>query len=150
MRTRNTFPRRCPRSPAADIASAHKDALLADLHKAGDEAAAAYQHLRKFVADTFFDNPDGTDASALKPDYRADRFAFGQTEYDWALHNNLRLDTTANDLYMQAAPIIVESREQIIALAREVAKEPQVEDAGRWLRGRARGVRATESRRAPQ
>ena len=52
-----------------------------------------------------------------------DRFAFGQTEYDWALHNNLRLDTTANDLYRQAAPIIVESRDQIIALAREVAKD---------------------------
>jgi uncharacterized protein (DUF885 family) len=117
------FSRTLPQIAAADIASAHKDALLADLHKAGDEAAAAYQHLRKFVADTFFDNPDGTDASALKPDYRADRFAFGQTEYDWALHNNLRLDTTANDLYVQAAPIIVESRDQIIALAREVAKD---------------------------
>jgi uncharacterized protein (DUF885 family) len=116
------FSRTLPRIAGADIASAHKDALLADLQKAGDEAAAAYQHLRQFVADTFFDDPQGTDAAALKPDYRGDRFACGQTEYDWALHNNLQLDTTANDLYMQAAPIIAESRDQIIALAREVAK----------------------------
>ena len=111
-----------PQIAATDIASAHKDALLADLQKAGDDAAAAYQHLRKFVADTFFDNPNGTDAAALKPDYRADHFALGRVEYDWALHNNLRLDATANDLFMQAAPIIFDSREQMIALAREVAK----------------------------
>jgi len=96
--------------------------MLADLQKAGDEAAAAYRHLRAFVADTFFDNPDGKDAAALKADYRADRFAFGRTEYDWALHNNLRLDTTASDLFNEAEPIIVDSREQMIALARDVAK----------------------------
>src|SRR5882757_1552853 len=116
------FAKTLPQIAATDIASAHKDALLADLQKAGDDAAAAYQHLRKFVADTFFDNPNGTDAAALKPDYRADHFAFGRTEYDWALHNNLRLDTTAKDLFMQAAPIIVDSREQMIALARDVAR----------------------------
>ncbi len=116
------FSKTLPQIAATDIASAHKDALLADLQKAGDDAAAAYRHLRKFVADTFFDNPNGTDAAALKPDYRADHFAFGRAEYDWALHNNLRLDTTANDLFLQAAPIIFESREQMITLAREVAK----------------------------
>ena len=64
----------------------------------------------------------GKDASALKADYRADRFAFGRTEYDWALHNNLRLDTSAIDLFNEAEPIIVDSREQMIALARDVAK----------------------------
>ena len=116
------FAKTLPQIAGTDIASAHKDALLADLRKAGDEAAAAYQHLRRFVADTYFANPDGTDAAALKPHYRADHFALGRIEYDWALHNNLRLDTTGYDLFMQAAPIIVESREQMIALAREVAK----------------------------
>ncbi|MBS0420455.1 MAG: DUF885 domain-containing protein [Proteobacteria bacterium] len=116
------FAKTLPQIAATDIASAHKDALLGDLQKAGDDAAAAYRHLRKFVADTFFDNPNGTDATALKPEYRADHFAFGRTEYDWALHNNLGLDTTANDLFLQAASMILESREQMIALAREVAK----------------------------
>ncbi len=70
----------------------------------------------------FFDNPDGKDVSALKPDYRADRFAFGRAEYDWALHNNLRLDTTASELFNEAEPIIVDSRDQMIALARDVAR----------------------------
>jgi uncharacterized protein (DUF885 family) len=116
------FAKTLPQIAGTDIASAHKDALLADLQKAGDAAAAAYQHLQKFVADTFFDNPQGMDAAALKPDYRADRFAFGRTEYDWALHNNLRLDTTASDLFAQSEPIIADSREQMIALAKEVAR----------------------------
>ena len=116
------FSRTLPKIAGDDIASAHKDALIADLVKAGADAAVAYEHLRKFVADTFFDNPQGTDAAALKPDYRADRFALGRIEYDWALHNNLRLDTVANDLFMQAAPIIVDSREQMISLARDVAR----------------------------
>jgi uncharacterized protein (DUF885 family) len=116
------FSKTLPQLAGTDIASAHKDALLADLQKAGDDAAAAYKHLRAFVADTFFVNADGKDASALKPDYRADHFALGQAEYDWALHNNLRVDTTASDLFNEAEPIIVESREQMIALAREVAR----------------------------
>jgi uncharacterized protein (DUF885 family) len=115
------FSKTLPQIAGTDIASAHKDALLADLQKAGDDAAAAYKHLRAFVADTFFDNPDGKDAAALKADYRADRFALGLAEYDWALHNNLRLEKSAGELFNEAAPVINESREQMITLAREVA-----------------------------
>jgi uncharacterized protein (DUF885 family) len=116
------FSKTLPALAETDIASAHRDALLADLRKAGDDAAAAYRQLRSFIADTFFQNPDGKDASALKEEYRADRFALGQAEYDWALHNNLRLDTTASELFVEAEPIIQDSRGQMIALAREVAK----------------------------
>ena len=116
------FSKTLPQLAATEIASAHKDVLLADLQKAGNDAAAAYQHLRAFVADTFFDNPNGKDAAALKAPYRADRYALGRAEYDWALHNNLRLDTTANDLFNEAEPIITDSQQQMIALARDVAK----------------------------
>jgi uncharacterized protein (DUF885 family) len=116
------FSKTLPALAATDIASAHRDALLADLQQAGEAAAGAYRHLRTFIANTFFDNPDGKDVSALKPEYRADRFSFGQTEYDWALHNNLRLDTTAGELFVDAEPIILATREQVIALAREIAK----------------------------
>ncbi len=110
-----------PKLAEADIASAHRDALLADLQKAGGDAAAAYQHLREFVATRFFDNPDAPGVAGLKPDYRADRFALGQQEYDWALHNNLRLEKTSGELFLEAQPIILESRDQMIALAREIA-----------------------------
>jgi len=72
------FSKTLPALAATDIASAYRDALLADLHKAGDDAAAAYKHLRTFVAGTFFDNPDGKSASALKEPYRADSFALGR------------------------------------------------------------------------
>jgi uncharacterized protein (DUF885 family) len=116
------FAKTLPALAETDIASAHRDALLADLRKAGDDAAAAYGHLRTYIAGTFFENPDGKGASALKEDYRADRFALGQAEYDWALHNNLRLDTTAGELFAEAEPIIVDSRGQMISLARELAK----------------------------
>jgi len=116
------FSKTLPALAETDIASAHRDALLADLRKAGDDAAAAYRQLRTFIADTFFQNPAGKDAAALKEEYRADRFALGQAEYDWALHNNLRLDTTAGELFVEAEPIILDSRGQMIALARELAK----------------------------
>jgi len=118
------FAKTLPAMAATDIASAHRDALLADVQKAGADAAAAYRHLRAFVADTFFNDSEGT--SGLKPAYRADRFAMGEAEYNWALHNNLRLDTTAGELFEQAAPIVAQSREQMVSLAREVAR------AHRW------------------
>jgi uncharacterized protein (DUF885 family) len=116
------FSKTLPALAATDIASAHRDALLADLQKAGDDAAAAYKHLRDFVARTFFDNPAGKEASALKADYRADHFAFGQVEYDWALHNNLHLDTTAEKLFVEAEPIVEATRDQMVSLGRDVAK----------------------------
>ena len=116
------FSRTLPQIAGADIASAHKDALLADLQKAGDDAGAAYQRLRAFVVETFYEDPSGKEPSALKAPFRADRYALGQVEYDWALHNNLRLDTTAEELFNQAQPIIEQSREQMISLARELAK----------------------------
>ncbi len=124
--------------------------MITDLLKAGTDAAVAYHHLHEFIAETFFDNPQGKDVSALKADYRADRFAFGRAEYDWALHNNLRLDTTASDLFNEAEPIIVASREQMIALAREVAASHKWKTPADGPRCRACRVRAAQSRCAPQ
>jgi uncharacterized protein (DUF885 family) len=106
---------------ATDIVSPQREVLLKDLVAAANDAAAAYRHLRAFVASTFFDDPDGKDVSALKPDYRADHFAFGEAEYDWALHNNLRLDTTAGDLFSQSWPVVAGTRDAMVALAREIA-----------------------------
>jgi uncharacterized protein (DUF885 family) len=106
---------------STDIASTQRETLLRDLAAAASDAAAAYLHLRAFVASTFFDNPDSKDVGALKPDYRADQFAFGEAEYDWALHNNLRLDTTAGDLFAQSWPVVTNTRDKMIALARDIA-----------------------------
>ena len=99
---------------STDIVSPQRETLLKDLTAAAGDAATAYLHLRAFVATTFFDNPDGKDVTALKPDYRADHFVFGQAEYDWALHNNLRLDTTAGDLFAQSWPVVTKDRKSVV------------------------------------
>jgi uncharacterized protein (DUF885 family) len=110
---------------STDIASPQRDALLKDLTAAAGDAAAAYLHLRAFVASTFFDDPNGKGVSALKPDFRADHYAFGEVEYDWALHNNLRLDTTAGELFSQSWPVVANTRDKMVALAREIATSHQ-------------------------
>ena len=110
-----------PRLASTDIASPQHDALVKDLTAAANDAAAAYLHLRTFVAGTFFDDPNGKEAAALKADFRADHFAFGEVEYDWALHNNLRLDTTAGDLFTQSWPVVTATRDQMVEVARQIA-----------------------------
>ncbi len=115
------FSKTLPQLAAADIASANHDKLVADLQAAGNEAAAGYQHLRGFVVANFFDSESAKDATSLKPQYRTDHFAFGEKEYDWALHNNLRVDKTAAELFAESWPIVQQTQAEMIALARETA-----------------------------
>ena len=115
------FAKTLPQLAAADIASPNHDKLVADLQAAGAQAAAAYLHLRAYVVATFFDVPDPKDASGLKPAYRADHYEFGSKEYDWALHNNLRLDRTAAQLYEESWPVVQQTQTQMVTLAREIA-----------------------------
>jgi uncharacterized protein (DUF885 family) len=115
------FSKTLPQIAATDIVSPQRDALLKDLTAAAGDAANAYLQLRDFVGSTFFDNPDGKDVTALKSDYRSDHFVFGEAEYDWALHNNLRLDTTAGDLFSQSWPVVTNTRDKMIELARSIA-----------------------------
>jgi len=116
------FSRTLPQLAASDVASAHRDALLHDLQTAGGAAAAAYRQLREFVATTFFED-EGSDSEAptLKSDYRADHFALGETEYDWALRNNLRLADTAAALFAASWPVVEATRTQMTALAQQIA-----------------------------
>jgi uncharacterized protein (DUF885 family) len=106
---------------AADITGARREALLGELQSAGAAAAAAYQHLRDFVAMTYFVNPDAPGNLGLKPEYRADRFALGESEYNWALHNNLRVNTKVAELYSASWPVVEATRAEVVALARQLA-----------------------------
>ena len=90
--------------------------------QAGRDAATAYQQLHDYVAATFFLDPSGTDVKALKPQFRADRFALGEAEYDWALHNNLHLETTAVALYPQSWLAVQAGRVQLVGVARSIAQ----------------------------
>jgi uncharacterized protein (DUF885 family) len=108
---------------AADIPadSPQRAALLHDLQDAGNTAAEAYRGLRAYVSDTFFDDPEAQGVLAVKAAFRADRFAFGETEYDWALHNNLRLPDTAATLFTASWPVVERTRAEMVTLAREIA-----------------------------
>jgi uncharacterized protein (DUF885 family) len=112
---------------ARNVSSPRRDALLRELQVAGNEAADAYRELRAFIAQTFFDTPAGSDEPAYtpKPEYRADRFAFGQAEYDWALHNNLRLTATAAQLFAASWPVVQGTRAEMVTLARQIAASHQ-------------------------
>jgi uncharacterized protein (DUF885 family) len=106
--------------------------MLTQLDQASQQASEAYRKFAEFVRTTFFD-PDpapagaGSTASlnALKPkaQFAADRFAFGEEEYNWALKNNLRVDTTAARLYEEAWPIVEDTRRQMVDLARQIGQK---------------------------
>jgi uncharacterized protein (DUF885 family) len=100
-----------------------RDALVAKLRDASREGASAYRKLHDFVAQTFFIDPSLPGVSGLKPRFRADRFALGEAEYDWALKNNFRIKDTAADLYRDAWPIVEATRREMIALAIEIGKK---------------------------
>jgi uncharacterized protein (DUF885 family) len=121
------FSKTLPAIAARNIGGKDRDSLLNQIQTLGNDAATAYLHLRDFVAATFFDDATKMDASGVKPEFREDRYALGEKEYNWALKNNLRLQTTARRLYTESWPIVQKTREDMIALAREIAKNRQME-----------------------
>jgi uncharacterized protein (DUF885 family) len=124
------FGRTLPQLAAQDVDASlpHRDALLHDLQAAGSGAADAYRALSAFVARTFFEPAaEGDDAAppTLRSEYRADRFAFGEAEYDWALQHNLRVSSTAAELYAQVWPVVAATRATMVVLARRIAAAHQ-------------------------
>lgn len=114
------FSKTLPVLASKDTPSGKNDTLMG-LKSAGNDAAAAYGHLRQFLITTFFDDPSGEGVSALKPAFRADRFAIGEAEYDWALRNNFRLNTNAEELFSTSWPIVEQDRADMVTLARQIA-----------------------------
>ncbi|HXY95417.1 MAG TPA: DUF885 domain-containing protein [Steroidobacteraceae bacterium] len=137
-----------PQLAGGAIASAQRPVLMHDLAAAGEAAASAYRHLAAMVSGVFFEEGSGGEPR-LKAEFRADRFALGETEYDWALRNNLRLTSSAAELYAQSWPAVETVRAEMIQLAREIAASHQ------WPRvaegaGVVRAVLEQLSRNAPQ
>ena len=96
-------------------------AILDELARASADAAAAYREFREFMRATFVADDKRDDEGYVKPKFRGDRYAFGKAEYDWAIENNLRLDTSASRLYEQSWPIVEQTRADMVALAKEIA-----------------------------
>lgn len=115
------FSKTLPGIAAENLPGNDNEALLSDVTDAGKAAAQAYVRFRDYIATTFFVDLEKEDASALKEEFRADRYAFGDEEYNWALRNNLRLKESATELYDAAWPIVEKTREDMVALAKEIA-----------------------------
>src|SRR5919198_78790 len=105
------FEKEFPKPFTKDIAEGpQREDLLKQLADASKGAAQAYRGLHAFIAQTFFDQvkPPGapfTDVRpAVKEQFRADHYAMGEAEYNWALKNNLRVDKTAAQLYEESWP----------------------------------------------
>jgi uncharacterized protein (DUF885 family) len=105
--------------------------MLSQLEQASRGASEAYKKFGEFVRATFFD-ADPASADGLKPkqQFAADRYALGEEEYNWAVRNNLRMDTTAAKLFDESWPIVEDTRRQMVELARQI--------------GRARGLQLPE------
>ncbi len=100
------------------------DQMLTQLKQACQQASDSYKKFAGFVRTTFFDaDPAMPDGIKPKPEFAQDRYAFGETEYNWALKNNLRVDTTASKLYDEAWPIVEDTRKQMIDLARQIGQK---------------------------
>jgi len=118
-----------PQLAAGDVTGAHREGLLEDLQAAGNAAADAYRHLNAFITGTFFE-ASARGELALRSEYRGDRFAAGESEYDWALRHNLRLTSTAAELYAESWPVVEAARGEMIALARQIAAAHQWQTGG--------------------
>lgn len=105
------------------ISGPQRDQLLTQMRDACKQAGAAYRSLREFVAVTFFDDATKKDVSGIKPQFRADRYAMGEHEYNWALRNNLRVSKLAPQLYEEAQPVIESTQKEMFELARKIGEK---------------------------
>ena len=87
------------------------DAVVSELRSSGAAAAVAFRDFRGFVERSLATLP------------HQDRFAFGEKEYDWALRNNLRVASTAAELYEKSWPVVQKTRDELMATARVVAEK---------------------------
>ena len=90
------------------------------LREAAKGAALTYREFHDFIVQNFFDDVKKPGVEALKPQFRADHYAFSEEEYNWALKNNLRMDKTAAQLYEEAWPVVQATQAEMFKLAREI------------------------------
>ncbi|MBM4195712.1 MAG: DUF885 domain-containing protein [Gammaproteobacteria bacterium] len=115
------FARDLPALAAERLKIPEREALLAELRDAAAAAGTAYGSFRGFVLTAFHEPASAGSSPSLKPQYRVDRYAAGSEEYDWAIRNNLRLETSSARLYEESWPVVEATRTEMVALAGEIA-----------------------------
>lgn len=83
--------------------------VVDELRGKGRAAATAFRDFRRFLEDALLKLP------------RKDRYALGETEYDWALRNNLVVQKTTAQLYESSWPIVEATRSDLMGMARKAA-----------------------------
>ncbi len=116
------FEEKLPPIAAAQVTGPERDQVLGEVREASHAAAGAYRNFHRFIAATYFDDPSKGE-KGIKARFAGDRFAMGESEYDWALKNNLRIDQSAAELYERSWPIVQATREKIVKLAREIGQK---------------------------
>ncbi|HEV8337083.1 MAG TPA: DUF885 domain-containing protein [Candidatus Polarisedimenticolia bacterium] len=86
------------------------------------EAASAYADFAHELSQMFVDRQDG-DQLVFKEAFRADRYALGEKEYDWAVAHNLRVDKTARELFDDAAGKVAETQALMARTARRIGEK---------------------------
>jgi uncharacterized protein (DUF885 family) len=119
----NYFQETLPANAAERLAPPQRNEILTQLRDSTKQAADAYRDLHNFIATNFFDEPAKKDSSGLKPQFRADRYAPGEEEYNWAVKNNLRINKTATQLYDEAMPIVEATQKEMFELARKIGEK---------------------------
>ncbi|HYG09015.1 MAG TPA: DUF885 domain-containing protein [Pyrinomonadaceae bacterium] len=110
------------------VQGAGREELLKGLNEAAKGAAGGYRSLRDYIAQNFFDNASQPTQANVKTQFRQDRFALGEEEYNWALKNNLRMpDATAGKLFDESMAIVNATQAEMITLAREIGKRKTME-----------------------
>jgi uncharacterized protein (DUF885 family) len=84
------------------------------------EAASAYADFAHELSEMFVERKEG-DRLVFKEPFRADRYALGEKEYDWAVAHNLRVDKTARELFDYAAGKVAETQARMAKTAQLIA-----------------------------
>jgi len=120
------FAETLPKLAEERVSGADRDEMIKQVRTASEQASAAYTGLRDFIAKTFFDDATKKDDSGLKEEFRTDRYAMGEEEYNWAVKNNLRVNKTAAQLYDEAMPIVEATQQEMIDLARQIGTKRNI------------------------
>jgi uncharacterized protein (DUF885 family) len=107
----------------------YRDGILNDLAPRAIAAAAAYDEFAKSLSEIFLEPspaPEGKGGSSgpvFRRAFQDDRYAIGDLEYRWAVHNNLKMETTPAELFDLGERLVATTQQRMFETARLVAEK---------------------------
>jgi uncharacterized protein (DUF885 family) len=100
----------------------YRDSVMNSLAPQAIAAGDAYTDFAESLSQIFLEKGAGA-SETFREGYKADHFALGAVEYDWALRNNLKIDRKAAELFGYGDQKVRETQDLMIATARAVAEK---------------------------